>query len=62
MQQDTWSEDTEIDLLNINEFKEKCARAKHWKDFKTELKKYVAKMKSDTISKKFEIEIKVIGR
>ena len=62
IQQDTWRADTETDLLNIDEFKEKCARAKHWKDFKKDLKKHVAKMKSDAISKKFEMEIKVIGR
>lgn len=62
IQQDTWSADTETDLLNIEEFKLKSAQAKHWKKFKNDLKKHVAKMKGDVISKKFEIEIKVIGR
>ena|SRR5947207_8928103 len=62
IEQDTWGADIEIELLNIDEFKQKSARAKHWKEVKQGLKKYVAKKKSDAISKKFEMEIKVIGR
>jgi hypothetical protein len=60
--QDNWGLDTEIDLLDIEEFKEKTARAKHWKEFKNDLKAYVASVRSDAVSKKFEVEIKVIGR
>jgi len=60
--QDTWSADTQSDLLNIDEFKEKSACAKHWKDFKNGLKEYVAQVRSDSVAKKFEIEIKNIGR
>jgi hypothetical protein len=60
--QDNWGLDTETDLLNIEEFKEKTARAKHWKEFKNNLKAYVASVQSDAVSRKFEIEIKVIGR
>src|ERR1700685_618084 len=60
--QDTWSANTQSDLLNIDEFKEKTACAKHWKDFKNGLKEYVAQVRSDSVAKKFEIEIKNIGR
>jgi hypothetical protein len=60
--QDNWGLDTESDLLDIEEFKEKTIRAKHWKEFKNDLKAYVASVRSDAVSKKFEIEIKVIGR
>ena len=60
--QDNWGLDTETDLLDIEEFKEKTVRAKHWKEFKNDLKAYVASVRSDAVSKKFEIEIKVIGR
>ena len=60
--QDNWGLDTEIDLLDIEEFKEKTARAKHWKEFKNDLKAYVASVRSDAVSKKFEVEVKVIGR
>ena len=58
IQKDTWSADTQTALLNLDEYK----AAKHWKELKNDLKKYVAKMKSDAISKKFEIDIKIIGR
>jgi hypothetical protein len=61
VQQDTWSADTETDLLNIEDFKVKRAQAKHWKELKTDLKGYMAKMKSDAISKKFEKAIKDLG-
>ena len=60
--QDDWTTSTESDLLNIEEFKERMARAKLWRDVKKELKAYVAKVKSENISRKFEVEIKVIGR
>jgi hypothetical protein len=60
--QDTWSADTESDLLNIEEFKEKSACARHWKEFKMGLKEYVAHARSESVAKKFEIEIKNIGR
>jgi hypothetical protein len=60
--QDNWGLDTETDLLDIEEFKEKTARAKRWREFKNDLKAYVASVRSDAVSKKFEIEIKVIGR
>src|SRR5438046_7818363 len=53
IQKDTWSADTQTALLNLDEYK----AAKHWKELKNDLKKYVAKMKSDAISKKFEIDI-----
>ena len=62
MTKDTWSADTQSDLLNIDEFKEKSACAKYWRDFKNELKEYVAQVKSVSVAKKFEIEIKNIGR
>lgn len=62
LQKDTWRADTETDLLNIEEYKLKCARAKHWKDFKNDLKKYVAKDRNEAAARKFEIDIKFIGR
>src|SRR5208282_1033345 len=55
-EQDTCSADAEPDLLKIEEYKSKYEQAKHWKVFKIDLKKYVAKMKSKELSKKFEIE------
>ena len=60
--QDTWSADTQSDLLNIEEFKERTTCSKHWKDFKMGLKEYVTHVRSESVAKKFEIEIKNIGR
>lgn len=59
--QDTWSQDTQTDLLNIEEFKEKQARAKHWSNMKQDLKSFVARVRSETTSRKFELEVKSIG-
>ena len=53
---------TESDLMNIDEFKEKMARAKLWRGVKMDLKAYVAKVRDEGVSRKFEVEIKVIGR
>jgi hypothetical protein len=60
--QDSWSADTQSDLLNIAEFKEKSACVKHWKECKMELKRYVAQVKNDAVAKKFELQVKAIGR
>ena len=57
-----WLISTETDLLNIEEFKERMARARHWRERKIELRGLVAKLRSEGISRKFEIEIKGIGR
>jgi hypothetical protein len=58
----SWCADIESDLLNVEEFKIKSAQAKHWKTYKNELKKYVAYIRNDAVAKKFELDIKVIGR
>lgn len=57
-----WLTSTESDLLNIDEFKERMARAKHWRERKIELRGLVARLRSEGISRKFEIDIKGIGR
>jgi hypothetical protein len=46
----------------IEEFHENTARAQHWRQLKSDLKKHVAKMVDSNASKKFEVEVKIIGR
>jgi len=58
--QDRWSQDTETHLLNTEGFKEK-ERAKHWSNMKQDLKSLVARVRSETTSRKFELEVKCIG-
>jgi hypothetical protein len=60
--EDTWSADTTNDLLNYEQYKEKYAQAKHWKACKLDLKKHVARVKNEAAARKFEMDIKVIGR
>src|SRR5271168_4256069 len=48
-----WSADTETALRNVEEFKAKVAGAQHWREFKNDLKKYVALVKSDAAARKF---------
>jgi len=57
-----WVSDTENALANPEEYKAKLAGQQHWRECKNELKRYLAMVKSDAVARKFEIDIKVIGR
>ena len=61
---ESWSAATTDDLMNLNfeQFKERHAQAARWKACKLDLKKYVARIKDNATARKFETEIKVIGR
>jgi hypothetical protein len=48
--------------MNVEEFKIKSSQAKYWKSLQKDVKAYVARIKSDAVANKFEIDIKVIGR
>ena len=60
--QTSWCNGVEADLLNVEEFKAKSARAKYWKSLKNDLKRHVACVKGDTIARKFKINITFIGQ
>jgi len=57
-----WVTDTENALANPEEYKAKIAGQQHWRERKNELKRYLAIVKSDAVARKFEIDIKVIGK
>jgi len=58
---DRWSTETQHQLLNIGVFKEQQSQAKHWRELKKDLKILVSKIRSQEISHKFELEVKIIG-
>jgi hypothetical protein len=58
---DTWSTETQKQLLNIEELKEQQAQAKHWRTLKHDLKTLVSRLRNEAVSRKFELEVKAIG-
>jgi hypothetical protein len=60
--EESWSAATTNDLMNFEQYKERHAQAAHWKACKLDLKRHVAKIKDHATARKFEMEIKVIGR
>jgi DNA polymerase III gamma/tau subunit len=60
--EESWSTATTNDLMNFEQYKERHAQAAHWKACKLDLKRHVARMKDHATARKFEMEIKVIGR
>jgi hypothetical protein len=62
--QENWDQDTPplTNSFDFEDFKMKTMRTTLWRKRKNGLKAYIAKTRSEEMSKKFEIEIKVIGR
>jgi hypothetical protein len=60
--EESWSAATTNDLMNFEQYKERHAQAAHWKACKLDLKRHVARIKDHATARKFEMEIKVIGR